>query len=216
MIFIIILKKEIFSFLMNVIAALPIESAKILTALYDAGCISLHAGKVEIIDQNDNEKGVVISLQDEDDKAVILNYKKFINCGGQDIVELEDYPFQSLVNDKNIIASTAHFKSVKEAIEMEENNIADIVTIADEKKLKLGGIAIDATFRIISAAEVVSKNIYDISIQHILGEKPYSYGLQACNANANIVVNTWINSPIVETKEILESIDIKNIYKENI
>ena len=212
----IFLKKEIFPFLMNVIAALPIKSAKILSALYDAGCISLHSGKVEILDQNDAEKGVVISLQDEDKNAEILHYKKFINCGGQGIVDLKNYPFQSLVNDKTVTASTANFKSTQVAFELEENKTAEIVTIAEEKRLKLGGIAIDATYRIISADEVVSKNIYDISIQHILGAKPYSYGLQACNANAAVVVNTWIESLIVETKEILESIDIKEIYKENI
>lgn len=212
----IFLKKEIFSFLMNVIAALPIKSAKILTAIYDAGCIALHAGKVEIIEENDPEKGVIISLKNDSDKAVKLNYKKFINCGGQGIVELDNYPFHSLVNNKIITASTASFKSTKVAAEIEENDTADIVTIGEEKRLKLGGIAIDATYRIINADEVVSKNIYDISIQHILGSKPYSYGLQACNANAAVVVNTWINKPIVETKEILESIDVKDIYKENI
>lgn len=211
-----LLKKDIFPFLMNVIAALPISSAKKLIALYDAGCISLHAGKVEILEQNNEDKGVVISLSNEGEKSITLDYKKFVNCGGQEIVELDNYPFQSLVTHKTVIASTANFKSSKVAFELEENKKADILTIDDEKKLKLGGIAIDATYRIISSEEVVSKNIYDISIQHILGSKPYSYGLQACNANAAIVVNTWLDIPIVKTEEILESTDIKNIYKENI
>ena len=212
----IFLKREIFPFLMNVIAALPIKSAKILTAMYEAGCITLHAGKVEIIKENDPEKGVIISLKEDNKKAVKRNYKKFINCGGQGIVELHNYPFQSLVNDKNITAATARFKSTKVATAMEENDSAAIEKIGEEKRLKLGGIAIDATYRIINAEELVSKNIYDISIQHILGAKPYSYGLQACNANAAVVVNTWINKPVVETIEILESTDVKDIYKENI
>lgn len=38
--------KEIMSFLMNVIAALPLQSAEILLALYDANCIDLKAGFV--------------------------------------------------------------------------------------------------------------------------------------------------------------------------
>lgn len=212
----IFLQKEIFSFLMNVIAALPIRSAKILLALHDAGCIILRTGRVEILEEINSDNGVTISLSQADEQSEEIKYQKFINCGGQGVLDLNNYPFSSLLQHKNVTEATAEFNNKKEAAELEKSNPKQIIKDGETTKLKLGGVAVDAAYRLINESEKVSTNIYDISIQHILGSKPYSYGLQACNANAAVVVNTWIHTPLAETKVILESTDMNTIYKNEI
>ena len=38
-----------------------------------------------------------------------------------------------------------------------------------------------------------NRRIYDIAFPHALGVRPYSYGLQACNHTAGMVVSTWLH-----------------------
>ena len=55
-----VLNKKIMPFLMNVIAALPLQSANILLALYDANCIELITGKVTIDKNAPNSNETVL------------------------------------------------------------------------------------------------------------------------------------------------------------
>ena len=54
---------------------------------------------------------------------------------------------------------------------------------------RLGGIAIDGCYRIIGNDGRSNPRIFDIAFPHATGVRPYSYGLQACNATAGIVVD---------------------------
>ena len=57
-----------------------------------------------------------------------------------------------------------------------------------QSKLRLGGIAIDGYFRIIGENGQSNPRIFDIAFPHATGVRPYTYGLQACNTTASIVV----------------------------
>ena len=52
-------------------------------------------------------------------------------------------------------------------------------------------MAVDGDYRLIEADGVSNERIHDIAFPHTTGVRPYSYGLQACDAAASIVVQSW-------------------------
>ena len=55
----------------------------------------------------------------------------------------------------------------------------------------LPGIDIDAAYRVIGEDGNANPRVFDIAFPHTSGLRPYSYGLQACNHTAGIVVEAW-------------------------
>ncbi|RKS53767.1 FAD-NAD(P)-binding protein [Gillisia mitskevichiae] len=187
------LRKEVMSFLMNVIAALPLSSANILLALYDADCIELIAGKVEILEDQDKPEQTAIQVEKEDGTLESFNYKMFVNCAGQKNLELEQFPFPSLIKDGNVRKARAKFETISELKKLPKN--VDKDSILEEKNellLFTGGVDIDAAYRLIDSSGNPNDNIYDISFTHTSGCRPYSYGLQACSATSKILAEVWL------------------------
>lgn len=176
------LKNEIMPFLMNVIAALPLQSAEILLALYDAGAIELIKGNIEDI-QEENGK-VQVKVVDDTERESVYTYDLFIACGGDKKITLENYPFPSLVINGNIREARAKF--VKEPDKLEDENV-----FKNNRGwyYTLPGIDVDSAFRIIGSDGRANPRISDPTFTHISEIRPYSYGLQACNAMAVILVN---------------------------
>lgn len=55
--------------------------------------------------------------------------------------------------------------------------------------------------------------IHDITFTHTTGARPYSYGLQACSATSQILVQAWVKS-LKENNEMVGSIEeISEIYE---
>ncbi len=166
--------KVIEPFLVNVIAAMPLQSAKTLLALHDAGKLEVVAGMVEVKDKRDGE--IVIEVND-DGELTEHRYRMFVDCSGQEPVTIETYPFPSLVESGGVTRATAAYRD--ESISPEE----------------LPGIAIDSSYRVIDRDGQPSERIYDIAMPHVAGCRPYSYGLQACNETASIVVEHFAERP---------------------
>lgn len=204
---------EIMSFLMNVIAALPLQSANLLLALYDAKVIELKAGLVSLHDNSTEDNSTKITVQAEDGCTEELKYKLFVNCGGQKKLELDDFPFQSLVEKGIVQNATANFADIKN-IENETLNFDPDTLLRNngEAKLKISGIDIDACYRTINKRGTPNHFLYDISFTHTNGLRPYSYGLQACNATSLILVESWI-AEIVEGRDVSQKIEsITELY----
>jgi hypothetical protein len=171
----------IMPFLMNVIAALPLRSGRKLLALYQAGKLELRSGKVELLEDQASGDATRIRFTDEKGSR-IEEYKMFISCGGQRNLELPDYPFPSLVKLGLVRPARAVI-----ADEGEFNKTADV---PDDRLLRekgagyylTGGIDVDAAYRVINENGEPAEAIFDISFAHSTGIRPYSYGLQACNA----------------------------------
>ncbi|MDW5290329.1 FAD/NAD(P)-binding protein [Formosa sp. PL04] len=199
-------------FLMSVIAAFPLESAQILLALHDAKFIDLVAGKVKINDATDKEV-TSIEIEQKDQSKITKNYKMFINCTGSDAIELAQFPFKSLVNKGILSKAASKFESIPD-------NIAHLVakeklyTKHSDTYLYTGGIAVDNAYRVIGSSSTVSPNIYDISFTHVHGCRPYSYGLQACNATSSIVIESWL-SPKTPKYSKISTQNITEIYDSN-
>ena len=205
----IILRKTVMPFLMNVIAAMPLESAEMLLALHDAGKIRLVAGKVTIKGVGSEPGTTRISIDDVA-RSEETEYKMFVDCSGQKAMELDDFPFASLVKCGAVCEAKAEFREAESA---EEVDSGKLIKEGEKIMLKTGGINIDAAFRIIGSDGVSNPRIYDISFPHTSGVRPYSYGLQACATTAEIVVRSWIDSESsrLDAAETLEDISASYI-----
>jgi uncharacterized NAD(P)/FAD-binding protein YdhS len=205
-------QKQIMPFLMNVIAAMPLPSGNLLLALYDAKKLEIVAGYASIAEEH--KKGLT-TVNVKDGEAVYpIDYKMFIQCGGQKPLNIDDYPFRSLV-EKGVVR--------KARVKFADDNEAKNLLKSDKKELVLkkkneyyyatGGIDIDGSYRVISENDKPNNSIHDITFTHITGIRPYSYGLQACSATSHILVQAWIKS-LEENVEIAGNIEeISEIYE---
>jgi hypothetical protein len=132
-------------------------------------------------------------IEVEDKEGIIknLDYDLFVNCAGQKNIELEDYPFPSMVVNGLVRKSRAKFATIHKLPELKKSMPDKIFTQDKDAYLFTGGIDVDAAYRIIGKNGEVNKNIYDITFTHTSGSRPYSYGLQACSATSKILVNGW-------------------------
>ncbi len=209
-------QKEIMPFLMNVIAALPLSSARILLALYDAGCLELVPGKVRLLEEIADSEKTVIEVAEEDGTTRTMEYEMFINCAGQKSIPLEEYPFDSLVKSGHVRKAMAPFAKASSENDLSES-VNDDRLVKNEKGLFLctGGIEVDAAYRVIGKDGVPNDSIYDLTFTHTAGIRPYSYGLQACNATSKILVEAWVKA-FEEKDEIKADIgNITEVYDEN-
>ncbi|RXG11207.1 FAD-NAD(P)-binding protein [Leeuwenhoekiella aestuarii] len=208
-------KLEVMSFLMNVIAALPLSSANILLALYDAGCIDLISGKVTRIDPNAKKQITVLKVEKEDGTAETYAYTMFVDCTGQKNLEISQFPFPALVKNGKVRKARAAFvndECVKElSCKVDKDLIFKENTIS---YLYTGGVDIDAGYRLVAANGNPNDSIYDISFTHTSGCRPYSYGLQACDATSKILIELWRSTTLENSKDPIEIEEISKIYDE--
>ena len=80
-------------FLMNVIAAMPLKSAKTLLALYDAGHLELIPGRATI---RKKLAGKTIIEVENDGQVSQHEYEMFVDCTGQGSIEIDRFPFPAL------------------------------------------------------------------------------------------------------------------------
>ncbi len=160
------LRKLVMPFLMNVIAALPIQSATTLLALRDAGRLDLVEGFVSIEARAD---GRTILEVERDGEIESETFQMFVDCSGESPVNLETFPFETLVSDGSVRAASV-------------------------EKSELPGIQIDNGYRVIGSDGKANPRIYDIAFTHALGLRPYSYGLQACNYTAQLAAEAMLDA----------------------
>lgn len=199
-------RKEIMPFLMNVIAAMPIPSAKILLALYDAKKIEIVPGYVNILESKDF---TTIEVTHNDQQTVHL-YQMFINCSGQSAIRVDDYPFPSLVKEGHVTPPQITFKKNPDTMELTSDDEEKITIKENTPFYELPGITITSSYCLVDANGDTIEAIQDISFTHSSGLRPYSYGLQACSATSEIVVANWVAS--IQKKKSTSG-DLKEISK---
>jgi len=180
--------KIIAPFLMNVIAAMPLQSANILLALHDAGRLDLIPGKVSIKEKRNGQTVVEIANEDQTFKK---EYRMFINCSGHGSLDFDSYPFKSMTADGTATEAIATFRDASAINLLIESESDDLVERNGRKSIRLGGVAIDGFYRLIGQDGLSNDRIHDIAFPHATGVRPYSYGLQACDAAASIVIQCW-------------------------
>ena len=208
--------REITNFLMNVIAALPLQSAEILLALHDAGCIELKSGRVNFDDKSFGKNSTKVTVVQKDGSEEEIDYKLFINCSGAKKLELEDYPFPTLIDQGIVRSASAPFDSEENIEEVCANmDDSNLIKTSNGTRMKLSGIDIDAAYRTINKSGKANNFLYDINFNHTNGLRPYSYGLQACSATSLILVESLL-AEIVAGVDVATDIEhITELYEEN-
>ena len=208
-------RKKMMPFLMSVIAALPLSSANILLALYDAGCITIKTGMVDIMENPSKDGKTIIKVSNTDEKTETFEYSLFINCAGQGNIEFEDYPFPTLLKDNIVRKARTKFKSSRDSSLIRNvNKKEEVLENESETYLYTGGIDIDSGYRIIDSEGIPSSIISDVSFIHTSGCRPYSYGLQACNATSAILIEQLKKDfTMSDSKRELSIEEITEIYK---
>lgn len=199
----------VMSFLMNVIAALPLQSARKLLALRNAGVLDLVAGRVKTVDPREGKTIVTVNQGQE---TQLYEYSMFIDCTGQSPLTLDRYPFQSLVTSGTVRSAKAPFADASSIATLDESDRARLLD-GPTPLIELAGIDIDGFSCVVSSSGKTNRRICDIAFPHMAGKRPYSYGLQACNDTAAIVVEYWIredsqssNADIFDVTEVYESV----------
>lgn len=196
-----VLKSVVMPFVMSVIAAMPLPSANMLLALREAGKLEIVAGRATV-ESAPREGDVTVVKVEDGDTTREVSYGLFIDCSGQRALELDQYPFPSLVQTKKVRKARAPFLSDARYRELqEEGDNPHLFEDSTGRFLHTGGVDIDAAYRLIGASGDADPALYDLAFPHTSGVRPYSYGLQACNATAEIVVGAWLEA-IEEHEEV--------------
>ncbi|WP_265595060.1 FAD/NAD(P)-binding protein [Haloferula sp. BvORR071] len=207
-------RKTVMPFLMNVIAAMPLESGEILLALYDAGKIEIISGKAVVNEETGNDGTTRITIHDEDGSETTSNFRIFVDCGGQKPLELPDYPFPSLVRAGVVSKGRVRFADSSVISSLEDEVREHVFSDRGESFYHVGGVDIDSACRLISADGVSSPRIADVAFSHTSGLRPYSYGLQCCSDTVAIFVQAWLQE-LRSNGEIEEdSIELSKLYEE--
>ena len=209
-------QKEVRAFLMNVIAALPLPSAAILLALYDSGNIEFLTGKVTVLKDASASGRTRIELEGKSGEIHCRAYQMFVNCAGQKNLELEDYPFQSLVQSGVVRKAKAKFETIKSIDALVESIDPNQMVCKDDAVfLYTGGIDVDAAYRVVGKDGKSNNSIHDITFTHLSGPRPYSYGLQACNATGFILVAAWSSTMLNVLAPKTDVTTITKLYESN-
>ena len=208
-----IFHEKVMPFLMNVIAAMPLPSGQLLLALHDAGKLALVKGYAEMA-QTQQAGSITIDV-DQDGEVLSRTYQLFIDCGGQQVIGYDHFPFEGLKKQGIIRKARIPFAH-PEAIDPDEESLQKrIITENNRVFLTPGGIDIDAAYRIIGENGQPNAGIHDLSFTHTAGLRPYSYGLQACSSTSRIVVESWVKSFAGETEVQGDLKAISKIYDDD-
>ncbi len=204
--------KKIMPFLMNVIAAMPLPSGNLMLALYDAKKLEIVAGYASV---SENKKKGITTIDVKDGEAIYpIDYKMFIHCGGQKPLNIDNFPFETLVKKGIVRQARVKFCEEDEAKKMLKTDKKDLIfKQKNEYYYATGGIDIDASYRVIGENNKPNNSIHDITFTHTNGARPYSYGLQACSATSLILVQAWVKS-LEKNVEIVGDIEeVSEIYE---
>ncbi|MBC6992852.1 FAD/NAD(P)-binding protein [Neolewinella lacunae] len=186
----ILFHRTVMPFLMSVIAAMPLPSGNLLLALYDAGRIEVIPGYATVAE--DHPPGRTTVEVDDEGRKSSVDYRMFVRCNGQQPVGLDEYPFRSLVEQGAVRRARSQFADPAAAQELLATEHAERVCEENGNfYYYTGGTEIDATYRVIGEDGQPNDRIHDITFTHTTGSRPYSYGLQACSATSQIVVEAW-------------------------
>lgn len=198
-------------FQMNVIAALPLPSARILLAFREAGILNLMAGHVEI-ERSCEASATTRVLLKNGEETLSIEYPLFVDCSGQKPTSPEHFPCPSLVRSGAIRPARTRFAEVGGPGDFREKGLSHRLAERDGEIVYLtGGIDIDAAYHLISREGIPNPRLFNVSFAHGMGVRPYSYGLQACDATAAMLVEAWLES--VESNVIVSDVvQVSNTY----
>lgn len=192
-------EQKIMPFLMNIIAAMPLPSAKMLLAMHASGHLELKAGKIDLENIKTEGGKTKITVTDADDNTEEIEYRMFVSCGGQQAVDWAHFPFPSLKKDGTVRRARAAFAQSEKA-KTADLSPEDIIRKNGTTFYLSGGIDITPDYRVIGADGQPNDRILNAAFTHTMGVRPYSYGLQACNETARLLTEGLVQRAKTETE----------------
>ncbi len=181
------LRTTVMPFLMSVIAALPLQSARVLLALRDAGVLDLVRGQAEVLERANGLTTVQVACAHATTERT---FRMFVDCSGQSGIGIENHPFPSLVRSGSIRAARVRFADSVSQEALGLGHGARVLS-GDPPSLQLDGIDIDNEYHVIDTLGNPNPRIQVIAFPLTTGHRPYSYGLQACSDTAALLVEAW-------------------------
>ncbi len=185
------LKSVVMPFLMNVVAAMPLNFAKTILALYDANKLDMIPGNVTVHEAQ-TEQGKTSIEVDHNGEHSTASYRMFIDCTGQKVLEIDEYPFPTLVEHGTVRKARTLFVEPANAEHLSDEKQNHLFQEATYSGFFTGGVDIDSTYHLVRQNGRPHPKLYDIAFPHTSGVRPYSYGLQACSAAGEIIVRNWV------------------------
>ncbi|MEO5909539.1 MAG: FAD/NAD(P)-binding protein [Pelobium sp.] len=184
------LKKNLMPLISVVIAFVPQSSCEVLMALHDSGVLKM----ISVGEENDwtisDKGGVMLNYKNEEGDMQESYYQTFVDCIGQPHLNLQDFPFKSLVEDQTISSAYLKFKDFKNGEEMFAENRNEVLkTEAGDFYLKVPGIAINDNFQVLNSYGELNNRIFMMAVPYIGGFNPDYSGLDFSDAASDKITS---------------------------
>ncbi|RYZ55602.1 MAG: hypothetical protein EOP49_02510 [Sphingobacteriales bacterium] len=179
------LKKTLMPLISVVIAFVPQSSCEELLALHEAGKLQLVDVSKESRIHAEKKGGVTYQYDDGSEKY----FTTFINGTGQPHLELADFPFPTLVKEGTLSPALLRFRDKTAGHKMLEEKPDEIVERDGVYFLKVPGIAITDTFRVVGADNVHNPRIRLMAVPYMGGYNPDYSGLDFCEEASRHIVD---------------------------
>ena len=171
-----------------VIAFVPQSSCEELVALYDAGRLELVAVGAESEVVANAGGGATFHYANEQGEPVHDSFATFVDCIGQRHLSLDEFPFRSLVDARDVTAATLKFRSNENGEKLADIDSCVFQASDGNYYLKVSGIAITDDFEIIDAAGRANPRIYLMAVPYIGGYNPDYSGLDFGEEAGGLIV----------------------------
>lgn len=187
-----------------VIAFMPQRSCRELLALHDAGKLELIAdgGSGEVkASKNLEDSKLSYSFTDNEGKVSKAVYHAFVNCTGQERLEVEDFPFRSLRADGTISSAELAFRTpAKGKAEKQRRKNKDIRKRAGNYYLHVPGANISDSFQLVNSKNEPSNQIYLMAVPYMGGFNPDYSGLDFCEQASKLIVKNILKESSAKAK----------------
>lgn len=172
-----------------VIAFVPQSSCEELIALHEAGVLELISVGDDSQVEVDPEGGIIYHYTDDAGEKQQTSYRTFIDCVGQRHLMLEAFPFKSLVSNGVLSAARLKFRSAERGKEMYTHGNKEVErSEQNDFYLKVPGIAITDSFRVVEKSGEQNPRIYMMAVPYMGGYNPDYSGLDFCEEASRIIV----------------------------
>jgi len=183
------LQKVLMPLISLVIAFVPQSSCRELMALNDAGLLTLVAvgDDSEIVPEKSG--GATYTYSSESGDKIHQHFETFVDCVGQPHLSMDEFPFQSLIDQGAISSATLNFKNQDlGCLEMQSGNKKVRRNSNGKYILSVPGITINDYFEVVDAKGEANKRIYILAVPYIGGFNPDYSGIDFCEAASASVI----------------------------
>lgn len=185
------LQKVLMPLISIVIAFVPQKSCSELLALNQAGVLDIIAVNDDSSVEPQNGGGILYNFKDADQQEQSVYYKTFVDCIGQPHLSFDDFPFKSLLAQKEVSRAKLKFKSNESAvIALNNGNLLVEKDAQNNYFLNVSGIAINDNFQIIDQYGAYNENIFIMAVPYIGGFNPDYSGLDFSEAASLKIVSS--------------------------